>query len=472
MSRLGARMVHARFLPSAILVAMTILGSAGRTRGAEVETVIQSWGRELNPPRVGEQSEPPVAGQKASEAVGARKELKGYTLPPEKYAQAVRYSRAQYRLYFIGVAYELLILLAVLGGRVAPRLRNLAEGASPRRLLQVVVYAPLLLGVLGVLGLPVEIYGHRLSLDYQQSVQGWASWFWDWAKGQFLQIVAGTFLAWILYGIMRRSPRGWWLYFWLASIPLVVFLLFIAPVIIDPLFYKFEPLARTQPALVEEISKVVAHGGLRIPPDRMFEMKASEKLNAVDAYMTGLGASQRVVVWDTTISKMTVPETLSVFGHEMGHYVLRHIPKGIAFFCGLLFAFLYVGFRGLAWTLARWGTRWDIRSADDWASLPILLMLVSLFSFFASPITNGFSRYQEHQADVYGLEVIHGLVPNSQQVAAEAFQVLGEIDLADPSPSPFIKLWLYSHPPLSERLAFALSYDPWSKGQPPEFVKQ
>ncbi|PYV01146.1 MAG: peptidase M48, partial [Acidobacteria bacterium] len=108
----------------------------------------------------------------------------------------------------------------------------------------------------------------------------------------------------------------------------------------------------------------------------------------------------------------------------------------------------------------------------DWASLPILLLLVSLFSFFAFPITNGFSRYQEHQADVYGLEVIHGLVPNSQQVAAEAFQVLGEIDLADPSPSPFIKLWLYSHPPLSERLAFALSYDPWSKGQAPEFVKQ
>ena len=242
--------------------------------------------------------------------------------------------------------------------------------------------------------------------------------------------------------------------------------------LVDPLFYKFEPLADTEPALVNEIGKVVERAGMRIPPDRMFEMKASEKLKSVNAYVTGIGASKRVVVWDTTISKMTVPETLSVFGHEMGHYVLGHVPQGIAFFDAVLFVFLYLGFRGLYWTLRRWGAGWGLRGADDWASLPVLLLLVSLFSFLASPVINGFSRYQEHQADVYGLEVIHGIVPDSQQVTARSFQVLGEIDLADPSPSPFIKFWLYSHPPLGERIAFALHYDPWSKGQQPEFVKQ
>jgi Zn-dependent protease with chaperone function len=91
--------------------------------------------------------------------------------------------------------------------------------------------------------------------------------------------------------------------------------------------------------------------------------------------------------------------------------------------------------------------------------------------FFSSPVMSGFSRMEEHAADVYGLEVIHGLIPNSEEVAAHAFQVLGELDLADPNPPAFIKFWLYSHPPLAERLVFAHSYDPWSKGEPPRYIK-
>src|ERR1700737_3908091 len=91
--------------------------------------------------------------------------------------------------------------------------------------------------------------------------------------------------------------------------------------------------------------------------------------------------------------------------------------------------------------------------------------------FFASPTLNGVIRMQEHAADVYGLEVIHGIVPNSEEVAAHAFQILGEIDLADPNPPAFIRFWLYSHPPLAERLIFAHSYDPWSKGESTRNIK-
>jgi STE24 endopeptidase len=455
--RLNATIAFAGFLSLATLAGVTIAFPVGNVSSRDA------------PPAAAQQGAP--EGATATDEKGQRTPIKGYALPPEKYRQAVEYSRARYRLYFIGVFYDLLVLLALLGWRVAPRLGRWAERASSRRSAQVAVYAPLFLLALGVLELPAEIYGHWLSLTYQQSFESWRSWSWDWTKGQLLQLIGGTFLVWVLYGIIRRSPGRWPFYFWLASLPIIVFTTFIAPLAVDPLFYKFEPLARTQPALVKEISKVVERAGLRIPPDRMFEMKASQKLKSVDAYVTGIGASKRVVVWDTTISRMTVPETLSVFGHEMGHYVLGHIPKGIVFFSALLFVFLYLGYWGLGAALHRWGARWDIHGADDWASLPVLLLLFSLFSFVASPAINGFSRYQEHQADVYGLEVIHGLVPDSQQATARSFQVLGEIDLADPSPSPFIKFWLYSHPPLSERIAFALDYDPWSKGQQPEFVK-
>jgi Zn-dependent protease with chaperone function len=121
--------------------------------------------------------------------------------------------------------------------------------------------------------------------------------------------------------------------------------------------------------------------------------------------------------------------------------------------------------------LANRGPKWKIRGPDDLASLPLLLLLSAILSFVASPIENGISRYFEHQADIYGLEVIHGIVPDPQTVAVQSFQRLGEIDLSDPNPSPLIKIWLFSHPPITERIEFARSYDPWSKGQAPRFVK-
>jgi Zn-dependent protease with chaperone function len=117
------------------------------------------------------------------------------------------------------------------------------------------------------------------------------------------------------------------------------------------------------------------------------------------------------------------------------------------------------------------GERWGIRGVADWASLPVLLLFVTVATELATPIVSGFVRRQEHQADVFGLEAIHGLVPDSRRTAAEAFQILGEANLADPDPSPFIRFWLYTHPPVSERLRFAAEYDPWGKGESPRYVK-
>ena len=410
--------------------------------------------------------------QSASPGPSAEKQqVRAYSLPPEKYEKAVAYSRAQYALHFTGVAYSLLVLLAILALRIAPLFRDVAERVSQRRFVQAIVFVPLLLLTCDALELPLEAYQHHLAVRYDISVQSWASWLWDWTKGQIIEFVIASILAYILYAVIRRSRRRWWLYFGLASFPILVFLLLISPVVIDPLFNHFEPLERTQPALVAQIEKLAKRGGLDIPRDRMFEMRASEKVNAIDAYVTGVGASKRVVVWDTTIAKMTTPQTLFVVGHEMGHYVLGHIPKGIAFAGSLIVVVLMLVHLAVKRTLDRRQRRWSLRGVDDWASLPALLLFTYLFFFLAEPLFNSFSRYQEHQADVYGLEIIHGIVPDSSEVAAEAFQTIGEVDLADPQPSAFIKFWLYSHPPLGDRITFAHEYDPWSKGQSPMFVR-
>ncbi len=394
-----------------------------------------------------------------------------YTLPPDKLAKAIEYAAARNRLHFIAVAYGMLVLVALLAFRVAPRFRDFAESATRRRILQAYLFAPLLLLAVDTLELPAAMYGHRLAVRFEQSIQGWGSWFWDWTKGEILAFALAGVAAWVLYGAMRRSPRRWWFYFWLASIPMVVFLMFIEPLAIEPLFFKFEPLAARQPALVAAIGKVVARGGLDIPPDRMFEMRASEKLKSLNAYVAGIGASKRVVVWDNTIQKMDTGQTLFVFGHEMGHYVLGHVWIGIgAAMLGIL-VFLFLAYHAMGWALARWGARWEIRAAGDWASLPVLLLALAVFGFLSEPVSSSFSRVLEHHADIYGLEVIHGIVPNASDEAAGAFQILGEVSLDDPHPSPFIEFWLYDHPSISERVRFASRYDPWGAGQAPRYVR-
>ncbi|HMA17429.1 MAG TPA: M48 family metalloprotease, partial [Thermoanaerobaculia bacterium] len=267
-----------------------------------------------------------------------------YTLPPEKYRQAIAYSRAKYRLHFIGFAWEVVLLGGLVALRVGPRYRDLAERISRRPLVQALVFVPLLLATAQVLDLPLAARGHRLSVLYGQSIQGWGSWLWDWLKAGLIALVLLVPVVWVLYGILRRSPRRWWLWFWLATLPIIVLVVFIAPVVVDPLFFEFQPLAGKAPELVEKIEKVTERGGLSIPRDRMFLMNASEKLKSVNAYVTGFGASKRVVVWDTTLDRMTVPQALFVFGHEMGHYVLAHIPKTIAFVAGLLLVLLILAY--------------------------------------------------------------------------------------------------------------------------------
>lgn len=394
-----------------------------------------------------------------------------YTLKPDRYAKAVAFSRDSYLMYFISMFLAVVAIVLLLQLGVAARYRDWAERVSDKRPVQALVFVPLLLLTVAAVQLPLRSYGHQLSLRYEMSVQGWGSWFLDWGKERLLILGFGILLALGLSFLLRRSPRRWWLYGWFAALPVAALLMLVAPWFIDPLFSHFEPLSETHPELVARIERLTQHAGVPIPASRMFLMKASEKTNEVNAYVTGVGASKRVVIWDTTIQKATPDETLYIVGHELGHYVLGHVWKGFLFFAVFSFVGFYALFRAFDWALERRGGQWKIYGAEDWAAFVVLLLLVEIGTFLASPIVNGFSRMQEHAADVYGLEVAHGIIPDVPEVAAQSFQILGEADLADPDPPPFITLWLYSHPPISERLSFAYNYDPWDRGEAPKYVK-
>jgi STE24 endopeptidase len=447
-----------RFIGIALALSMALSFAAGRSRATLVPNSLQQ------PDTVAQAAAAPTS-QPAQEKVTA------YTLPPDLYRKAHNLGKIAFWGQLGGFLYSMIALFLLLKWNVAPKIRDWAEKAASARFLQALIFAPLFFLAFDALSLPTGIFREWVLRKYGLSIQGWGSWFWDWTKGEFITFVAATILVWVLYSVIRKSPRRWWFYFWAAALPLGIFFFFLTPIVIDPMFYKFEPLAQKDPPLTASLERMVQRAGENIPPARMFWMGAGEKLTALNAYVTGIGASKRVVVWDTTIAKMTTPQIVLVVGHEMGHYVLQHIWKGIAFFGALFFIFFYLVFRSIGWVLAHWAGNWGIRGLDDLASLPALLLLLTILFFVTNPIANGFSRYLEHQADEYGLEVTHGLTPDSGQIGAQAFQVLGEVDLADPDPNPVDIFLFYDHPAIPDRVRFCLTYDPWSRGEQPEFVK-
>jgi Zn-dependent protease with chaperone function len=321
-----------------------------------------------------------------------------------------------------------------------------------------------------LLDLPLELYGHHLSLKYGLSVQGWASWFGDLGKMFLLTWIIGGLLLMLLFWVIRKLPRRWWLAFWLCTVPITIFGIFAMPYI-EPLFNHYEPLAKTNPELVARLEQVAHKGHMNIPPERMFLMKASAKTTTLNADVEGFGHSKRVVVWDNSITKATPDEILFIFGHESGHYVLHHIVRGLLLSFAGSFILLYLGFRFVQWAIARFGARWRIPSQTDWAALAVLILAFSLFSIALEPVTSAMSRAQEHAADIYGQEAIHGIVPDPQQTARGAFDVLGETSLEDPNPNPFVEFWTYDHPATGRRAAFGKAYDPWARGMEPKYFR-
>ena len=397
-------------------------------------------------------------------------ETQAYTLPPEKREKAIQLSRIRNTLEITESVFFLVLVCFFLASRGAAFLECRAFHLSRYRWVQGLAFFAALLVLSTMAALPFDLIGHHYSRAFGISVEGWWPWFVDLGKALGLEIVFGAPVLLLFNWIVSRWPRRYWFGIWLATVPLLVLSVFASP-FLEPIFDKFEPLAREHAGLVADLEKLVARTGTQIPPERMFLMKASEKTNGLNAYVSGMGATKRIVVWDTTAGRIPNDEVLFIFGHESGHYVLHHLPKQMAGFA-IFFFFLYWGCAGLAgWMARRYGARW-LRRGDETSENPlatragfvILLFAIAIASFVATPLTNAFVRHFEHEADVYGQEAIHGLVADPQKIAVAAFGALGEAWLDDPDPSPFIEFWLYDHPSVKNRANFAAHYDPWVNG--------
>jgi Zn-dependent protease with chaperone function len=251
--------------------------------------------------------------------------------------------------------------------------------------------------------------------------------------------------------------KRWWLVLWAGSIPLILLMVVVQPLVLDPIFNDFQPLKNQQlrGKLLDLASRAGIEGG------RVYQVDKSKQTKTLNAYVNGIGPTARIVMWDTLLAKMDEDEVLAVMGHEMGHYVLKHLWQGLAFSLAISFFVFLTAQTLYERGLKRWGARWSIESKADPAALPFLLLIGGAISFLLSPVFSGYSRHIEHEADIFALELTHLNEP-----MASAFVKLAEGSKRDPSPHPIIEFWRYSHPPIAKRIPFALTYKPWEAGQP------
>jgi Zn-dependent protease with chaperone function len=377
---------------------------------------------------------------------------------PEPSEKAMRYYRTGNVLWWVLTAWSFAVPALLLWTGFSARLRGWAERLGRRWFLVLVIYFILFSAVTFLLDLPLAFYaGYVRQHAYDLSNQTLGKWVSDALKGLMVGTVAGALFLWIPYLLLRQSPRRWWLYSGLASVPVIALLLLVSPLWIEPLFNKFGPMK--DKALEGRILGLAERAG--IEGGEVFEVEKSVDTKMVNAYVSGFGETKRIVLWDTLLEKLEPDHVVFVMGHEMGHYVLHHIPKTIAILGVLIVAGLWGVHRSARRLLDRHGARFGFRRLDDVASLPLVLLLLNVFFFVLEPAVLAYGRWQEHEADRFGLEITA-----DNRACGEGFVRLQEENLSNPRPGTLFKLWQASHPPLGERIDFCNDYHPWTSGQP------
>ncbi len=360
------------------------------------------------------------------------------------------YYRSGNLLWAVSQATALAIPAIVLLTGLSARIRNLAQRIGRKWFFAIVFYFLLYSLLQGAVQFPLVYYaGYIRPHAYGLSNQTLVRWLRDVLLDGAIGLAFGGLLIWLPYWLIRRSPRRWWLYTAILSLPVMFFVMLAEPIWVDPLFNDFGPMHDKQ--LEAQILALADQAG--IEGGRVFEVNKSIDTNAVNAYVTGLGGSKRIVLWDTLLAKLSPREVRVVMAHEMGHYVLNHVVQGLlAGFCGILVA-LYLVYRAATFLLPRFKDRFGFDQLSDVASLPLLLLLAQIAALLLMPLGLAFSRHLEHEADRFALDLTR-----DNRAAATAFVGLQNENLSNPRPGPLYTFLRASHPSLAERIEFANGY--------------
>jgi STE24 endopeptidase len=370
------------------------------------------------------------------------------TVPAEQRARSDAYFEGGYWLQLWDFLSTVVVMWILLRFRWSARMRDLAERLVRFRALQTVIYWILFVVVVEVITFPLTIYeGYFREHKYGLSNQTLAQWMQDQLVGLAVGLVLGALLMVVLFAVVRRLGKTWWVWGSVVAVIFIAFVSLIAPVFIAPLFNKYTKLEDTR-FKVPILSLARANG---IPATDVYVFDASRQSNRVSANVSGFAGTTRISLNDNLLKRCSLPGIESTMGHEMGHYVLNHQLKGLVFSgVGIVIMFAFLNW-GLKAGLARWGEGWGIRDMNDLAVLPLALLLLTPFSFILTPVDNTITRTMEYEADIYGINA-------SQQPdgEAEVDLMLGEYRKLDPGPiEEFI---FFDHPSGRTRITAAMRW--------------
>jgi len=382
---------------------------------------------------------------------------------PEASEQAMSYYRSGNLLWIAQWAFSLAAPWLFLATGFSAKLESFARSCGKRWFFSLVIYLVLFIALYQLLSFPLDFYGGYVTEHaYGLSTQSFGRWVGNWGKSTMVAVVGAAAFVWIFYLLLKKSPRRWWLYGTFASIAIGFFMSFVQPIWIDPLFNHFGPMK--DKVLEEKILALASRAGIH--DSRIFEVDKSQDTKLGNAYVTGLGSSKRIVLWDTLIAQEDTDEIMFTMGHEMGHYVLKHVWWSMVYIAVSSFAVFYLTYRAGNYLAAKFHKRFGFKTLSDFASVPLLLFLVSFFMLLLTPLSNAVSRHFEREADRFGLEITE-----NNQAAAQLFANFVQGNLANPRPGPIYKFWRSSHPPLAERIDFCNSYCPWKRDEPMKYSK-
>jgi len=367
-------------------------------------------------------------------------------LSDEDRARSDAYMEGGYWLQLWNFVYGLGLAWLLLGTRLSARMRNLSERIGRWRWLHTFIYSAQYVVIATVLSFPLTVYeGFYREHSYNLATQSFGAWMGDQFTSLVVGVLIGSFALTLIYGVIRKASNSWWIWGTGVSVLLLIFIVFISPIYISPLFNDYKTL-EDGPLRSSIMSMAHANG---IPADDVYWFDASRQSTRISANVSGLLGTTRISLNDNLLNRTAPEEVEAVMAHEMGHYVLNHGPKLIINF-GLVLAF---GFAFVAWgfnrALRRWGQNWDVRDVGDTAGLPLFVALLSIYFFAATPVTNSITRVHEAEADNYGINV-------SRQPDGFARVAMRLSEYRKISPGPWERFIFYDHPSGRDRVHMAM----------------
>jgi STE24 endopeptidase len=369
-------------------------------------------------------------------------------IPAAAKARSDAYFEGGYWLILWDFLYGVVIALLLLNLRWSARMRDFAERISRFKPLQTFVYWVEFLLVTTVLGFPLTVYeGYIRERQYGLATQTFGPWMIDQFKGLLLNVVLFGIIVVSLFWVVQRLPKTWWIWGAGVATAFMIFVVMIVPVFIVPIFNKVTRL--DDPRVTQPILRMAHANG--IPANDVYEVDASKQTTRMSANVSGFGKTMRITLNDNLLRRGSPEEIQSIMGHEMGHYVLNHIPKDMLFF-GVVIVVAFAFLRwSLAWSLARWGEKWQIRGVGDPAVLPLVVLVTSIFFFVLTPFLNTHIRTSEQEADMYGINA-----SRQPDGFAQAAIHLGEYRKMKPGP---VEEWFFfDHPSGYTRIHNAMQW--------------